>query len=182
MRFYDRESKASAEVVTIKEYSFWRSDEHHEVTCVCPICGGDGYVYYQQVDDDYNEQRFDCPNCYGDGEITTEIYIDEIEEYETHEDNETVTPYEDNNISFGGNQASDYLGSSDERKASSLINRFLNSAENKEKIEKIQKEKENKERLEYQKEQIKLMISNLFAEAKSVEDTSELVEVLNRMM
>lgn len=175
MRLRNYNSTATADITTSREYHFYRDEEEHEVEAQCPICDGDGWVYYTEVEEGDDDQRFDCPCCGGSGEITAYFYTEEIDEYESHEESYEVAPYEDNHVSFGGSSDSDHISSRDERGIASLVTRFLNSGE---KIEKIQKEKENKERLAFQQEQVNQMISNLFAYMEDREQGQKLAETI----
>lgn len=182
MRLTNNNSTAMASVESVAYYRFYHEEDEYNVTVECPVCDGDGNVYYTDVEDCDNEQRFDCPHCNGDGEIETTVYVEEIEEEEQDERSWEATPYEDNNLDFRQTRAYDSLGRTEENGLTKLVKRFLDNPQNKEKADLLRKEREDKKQIALQEQAVKEMISNLFAEMKTTEDTKEIVEMVSRMM
>lgn len=51
-----------------KWLKYYGLKEPDSLTCVCPICGGDGKIYYL---DPKKPHREDCDFCHGQGYITS---------------------------------------------------------------------------------------------------------------
>lgn len=181
MKLINRNSTARAVISTYETYLFNYCEDEHCVDVSCPVCDGDGWVYYRSLDGD-DEVRRDCPHCGGDGTIETIVYIEEIED-EIQEDNEMeVTPYEDNEIDFQGSRAYDRVRGSDEGMVTGMLKRFLNSDENQEKIQELENKKKELDKLKEQKKLLDSLVTNAFEGLDSSELGAEILEKIQKVL
>ena len=181
MKLINRNSTASAVISSCEVYMFNYEQDEHYVDVSCPVCDGDGWVYYRSMDGD-NEIRRDCPNCGGEGTIEDIVYIEEIEDT-IEEDNETdVTPYEDNEIDFSGSSAYDRIMDEDEGKAVDMLKRFLNSDEIQEKVRELENKKKELDKLKEQKMLLDSLVTNVFEGLDSSEIGAEILEKIQKVL
>lgn len=181
MKLINRNSTAKATISSYETYMFNYCEEEHFIEVDCPVCDGDGRVYYQSMDGD-NDVRRDCPHCGGDGTIQACVFIDEIED-EIEEDNETeVAPYEDNELDFQGSRAYDRIRGEDEGLAVGMLQRFLASDENKEKIQELENKKKELDKLKEQKKLLDSLLTNAFNGLDSSELGAEILEKIQNVL
>ena len=181
MKLINRNSTASAVISSYETYFFYHWEEEHYIDVDCPVCNGDGWVYYRSMDGD-NEVRRDCPSCDGEGTIEACVFIDEIED-EIEEDNETeVTPYADNEIEFSGSRAYDRIIGSDEGLAVDMLKRFLSSDEIQEKIRELENKKKELYKLKEQKRLLDSLVTNAFEGLDSSELGEEILEKIQKVL
>lgn len=181
MKLINRNSTASAVISSYETYLFNYCEEEHFIEVDCPVCDGDGRVYYQSIEGD-NDVRRDCPHCHGEGTIETCVWIEEIED-EIEEDNETeVTPYEDNELDFQGSRAYDRIRGEDEVKAVNMLKRFLASDENQEKIQELENKKKELDKLKEQKRLLDSLVTNAFDSLDSSELGAEMLEKIQKVL
>lgn len=160
MRLRDNNSKGKVTVTTYTMASFYRDSEEHCVTCDCPVCDGDGWVYYQTEND--SDVRQDCPHCQGEGTLETYIYIEEIEENTEVEDTFTTEPYEDNYVDYRSGSASDMIQRDGDRsQVLSMLERNFSG-----KLEEIRKaqelEKKKAKVLDKQRKELRALTEDLY--------------------
>lgn len=181
MKLINRNSTASAVISSYETYFFNYEEEEHSFDVDCPVCDGDGWVYYRSIESD-NDVRRDCPHCGGDGTIQACVWIDEIED-ETEEDNETeVSPYEDNELDFSGSRAYDRIRGEDEGLAVGMLKRFLESDENKEKIQELENKKKELDKLKEQKRLLDSLVTNVFDSLDSSELGAEILKKIAKVL
>ena len=181
MKLINRNSTASAVISSYETYMFNYEGDEHYIDVNCPVCDGDGWVYYRSMDGD-DEVRRDCPHCGGDGTIEACVFIDEIED-EIEEYNETeVTPYEDNEIDFSGSGAYDRIIGSDEHLAVDMLKRFLSSDEIQEKIRELENKKKELDKLKEQKRLLDSLVTNAFEGLDSSELGAEILEKIQKVL
>ena len=181
MKLINRNSTASVVISSCETYFFYHCEDEHYVDVDCPVCDGEGRVYYRSMDGD-NEVRRDCPHCGGDGTIEACVFIEEIED-EIEEDNETeVSPYEDNEIDFSGSRAYDRIIGSDEHLAVDMLKRFLNSDENQKKVRELENKKKELDKLKEQKRLLDSLVTNAFEGLDSSELGAEILEKIQKVL
>lgn len=181
MKLINRNSTANAIISSYETYFFNYCEDEHTFDVNCPVCDGDGWVYYRSMEGD-NEVRRDCPHCNGEGTIEVYTMIDEIDD-EIEEYNEMeVSPYADNEIDFQGSRAYDRIRGEDEAKAVKMLKRFLASDENQEKIRELENKKKELEKLKEQKRLLDSLITNAFRGFDSSELGAEMLEKIQRVL
>ena len=181
MKLINRNSTASAVISSCEVYMFNYEQDEHYVDVDCPVCDGEGRVYYQSMDGD-NEVRRDCPHCNGERTIEAIVFIEEIED-EIEEDNEIhVSPYEDNEIDFSGSRAYDRIRGDDEGLAVDMLKRFLSSDENKEKVRELENRKKELDKLKEQKMLLDSLVTNAFEGLDSSEIGAEILDKIQKVL
>ena len=180
MKLINRNSTASATISSYETYYFNYEEDEHYVDVDCPVCDGEGRVYYRSMDD--NEVRSDCPRCGGEGTIEAIVFIEEIED-EIEEDSETeVSPYEDNEIDFQGSRAYDRIRGEDEGLAVDMLKRFLSSDEIQEKVRELENKKKELDKLKEQKRLLDSLVTNAFEGLDSSELGAEILEKIQKVL
>lgn len=181
MKLINRNSTASAVISSYEVYMFNYEEEEHYVDVDCPVCDGDGWVYYRSMDGD-NEVRRDCPRCGGERTIEVCVSIEEIEDTIEEESIAEVTPYEDNEIDFSGSRAYDRIIGEDEAKVVDMLKRFLASDENQEKVRELENKKKELDKLKEQKRLLDSLVTNAFEGLDSSELGAEILEKIQKVL